>query len=88
MAQAVPIQNVFDEPTRFDVTRSPDRHITFGDGGPHFCLGARLAKLEVHVMFDELLRRIAEMELTGPVQRMRTNFTNALEAMPVRVPAA
>jgi cytochrome P450 len=81
-------EEVFDDPLRFDVARSPNRHVTFGGGGPHYCLGAHLARLEVQVMFDELLPRVADMQLTGPVQRMRTNFTNALKRMPVRVTLA
>jgi cytochrome P450 len=81
-------EEVFDEPLRFDVGRSPNRHVTFGGGGPHYCLGAHLAKLEVQVMFEELLPRIADMKLTGPLQRMRTNFTNAFKRMPVRVTLA
>jgi cytochrome P450 len=56
--------------------------------GPHFCLGAHLAKLEVQVMFDELLRRLGDMELTGPVERVCSNFTNAFKRMPVRVTPA
>ncbi|MGH3050333.1 MAG: cytochrome P450 [Gaiellaceae bacterium] len=78
-------EEVFDDPYRFDVGRSPNKHVVFGGGGPHYCLGAHLAKLEVQVMFDLLLPRIADLELTGPVERMRTNFTNALKRMPVRV---
>jgi cytochrome P450 len=78
-------EEVFHDPYRFDVGRSPNRHVVFGGGGPHYCLGAHLAKLEVQVMFDMLLPRIADMEPTGPVERMRTNFTNALKRMPVRV---
>jgi cytochrome P450 len=78
-------EEVFDEPLRFDVGRTPNRHITFGGGGPHFCLGAHLAKLEVQIMFEELLPRLADLELTGPAERVRTNFTNALKRMPVRV---
>jgi cytochrome P450 len=81
-------EEVFDEPLRFDVGRRPNRHLTFGGGGPHYCLGAYLAKLEVQVMFDELLPRLADMELAGSVRRVRTNFTNALKAMPVRVTSA
>ena len=65
----------------------PNPHVTFGGGGPHFCLGAHLARLEVQVMFDLLLPRLADLELTGPPERMRTNFTNALKRMPVRVTA-
>ncbi len=81
-------EDVFDDPLRFDVGRRPNRHLTFGGGGPHYCLGAPLAKLEVQVMFDELLPRLADMELTGPVRRVRSNFTNALKSMPVRATRA
>jgi cytochrome P450 len=78
-------EEVFDEPFAFDVGRTPNPHITFGGGGPHFCLGAHLARLEVQVMFDQLVPRLGSMELSGPVQRVRSNFTNALKRMPVRV---
>jgi cytochrome P450 len=81
-------EEVFADPLRFDVGRRPNPHVTFGGGGPHFCLGAHLAKLEVQVMFDELLPRLADIELLGPPERMRTNFTNALKRMPVRVTEA
>ena len=80
-------EEVFPEPLRFDVGRKPNPHVTFGGGGPHFCLGAHLARLEVQVMFDLLLPRLADLELTAPPERMRTNFTNALKRMPVRVTA-
>jgi len=80
-------EEVFEAPERFDVGRSPNRHLTFGGGGPHYCLGAHLAKLEVQVLFDELLPRLDALEVTGPVERMRTNFTNAIKRMPVRVTA-
>jgi len=80
-------EEVFADPLRFDVGRQPNPHITFGGGGPHFCLGAHLAKLEVQIMFDALLPRLADIELTGRPERMRTNFTNALKRMPVRVTA-
>jgi cytochrome P450 len=81
-------EEVFEDPLRFDVGRRPNPHITFGGGGPHYCLGAHLAKLEVQVMFDALLPRLADIEPTGPQERMRTNFTNALKRMPVRVTLA
>ena len=76
---------MFDDPYRFDVGRRPNEHVSFGRGGPHFCLGAHLAKLEVKVMFEELLPRLASIEPTGPAERIRTNFTNAFKTMPVRV---
>jgi cytochrome P450 len=81
-------EDVFTDPLRLDVGRRPNPHITFGGGGPHYCLGAHLAKLEVQVMFDMLLPRLARLELTAPPERMRTNFTNALKRMPVRVKEA
>jgi cytochrome P450 len=81
-------EEVFDDPLRFDAGRTPNRHITFGGGGPHYCLGAHLAKLEVQILFDELLPRIRGLELTAPPERMRSNFTNALKRMPVRVTPA
>ena len=79
---------VFDDPYRFDVGRRPNDHVSFGRGGPHFCLGAHLAKLEVKVMFEELLPRLQSIEPAGPPERIRTNFTNAFRAMPVRVVAS
>ncbi len=81
-------EDVFEDPLRFDVGRRPNPHVTYGGGGPHYCLGAHLAKLEVQVMFDLLLPRLAGLELLGPPERMRTNFTNALKRMPVRVETA
>ena len=78
----------FEEPLRFDLQRRPNPHVAFGRGGPHFCLGAHLAKLEVKVMFEELLPRLGSIELTGPARRIESNFTNALRTMPVRVAQA
>jgi cytochrome P450 len=77
--------NQFPEPYRFDIARRPNEHVTFGPGGPHFCLGAHLAKLETKVLFQELLPRLRSIELTGPVERMRSNFVNGIKHMPVRV---
>src|SRR5581483_1578599 len=65
---------VFDQPDVFDVGRSPNPHMAFGGGGPHFCLGASLARLEIRCMFEELLSRMPDLELAGPVQRLRSNF--------------
>jgi cytochrome P450 len=78
----------FADPYTFDITRKPNNHVTFGRGGPHFCLGAHLAKLETRIMFEELLPRIASIEPAGPARRMESNFTNAYKAMPVRVSPA
>lgn len=77
---------VFDDPQRFDVTRDPNLHllqIAFGGGGPHFCLGANLARAEMKIMLSEVLRVLPDMELAGPVQRLRSNFINGIKHMPV-----
>jgi cholest-4-en-3-one 26-monooxygenase len=75
---------VFDDPYRFDVRRTPNEHVAFGGGGPHFCLGANLARMEIRLMFEELLPRLPDMELDGPVERLRSNFINGIKHMPVR----
>jgi len=78
-------ENVFADPYRFDITRSPNPHVTFGPGGPHFCLGAHLARLELRVLFEELLPRIRHIEQTGPATRLRSNFINGIKHLPVEV---
>jgi hypothetical protein len=65
-------ETVFDDPFRFDIRRTPNAHLTFGHR-THFCLGANLARLEIRMMFEEILHRLEEFELTGPVERVRTN---------------
>jgi cholest-4-en-3-one 26-monooxygenase len=80
-------ETVFDDPYTFDIGRNPEHnlgHIAFGGGGPHFCLGANLARAEIKVMMEELLRRAPEAELAGPVERLRSNFINGVKRMPVR----
>jgi cholest-4-en-3-one 26-monooxygenase len=76
-------ETVFDDPMRFDITRSPNEHVAFGGGGPHFCLGANLARVEIRVMFRELLRRMPDFELAGPVSRLRSNFINGIKHLPI-----
>jgi cholest-4-en-3-one 26-monooxygenase len=76
---------VFEDPHRFDIRRSPNDYLAFGGGGPHFCLGSHLAKLEITVMFEELLGRLPTIELAGPVERLRSNFINGIKHMPLRV---
>lgn len=73
-----------ENPETFDVTRVKPRHQAFGGGGPHFCLGNALARLELRVLFEELLRRMPDMTITGPVTRLTSNFSNELTSMPVR----
>ena len=74
----------YPDPHRLDVARNPTDHLTFGRGGPHQCLGAHLARLELRVYLEELVARVARIELTGEVVRLRTNFTNGVKRLPVR----
>ena len=76
---------VFEEPHRFDIGRTPNRHMAFGPGGIHHCMGAHLAKLEIQITFEELLKRSADIELLGPPERLRSNFFNGIKRLPVRV---
>lgn len=78
---------IFDDPYAFDIDRDPNLHlqqVAFGGGGPHFCLGANLARAEMRIMFEELLPLIPSMELDGDVQRLRSNFINGIKHLPVR----
>jgi cholest-4-en-3-one 26-monooxygenase len=76
-------EEVFQDPDRFDVRRDPNDHLAFGVG-EHYCLGANLARMELVVMFEELLGRLPDLELAGPVRRLRSNFINGIKQMPVR----
>lgn len=73
----------FVNPETFDVTRTPNDHLAFGIG-EHFCLGANLARLEINLIFEEMLRRLPDLELAGPVRRLRSNFLNGIKGMPVK----
>ena len=77
---------VFKEPERFDIGRTPNEHLSFGIG-EHFCLGHNLARLEIRIIFEEILRRFPDMALAGPVSRLRSNFINGIKHMPVRFTA-
>jgi cytochrome P450 len=76
---------VFDDPYRLDVTRTNIDHVTFGKGSPHTCLGSALARMEIRLMFTELIPRLASIELNGEVKRVRSNFINGIKKFPVRV---
>jgi cytochrome P450 len=73
---------VFDDPYRFDVTRTPNEHVGFGAGGPHFCLGANLARREIRVMFEELFRRLPDIEVTGDPAYLQSGFIHGIKRMP------
>jgi cytochrome P450 len=77
-------EDVFDQPQRFDVARAPNEHVGFGGPGPHFCLGAHLARREIRVMFREILRRLPDLEITGPPAMLRSNFVHGIKRMPCR----
>jgi cytochrome P450 len=76
---------VFDDPYRMDVTRNPNEHMAFGRGGPHMCMGNALARLEIKIMFEDLLPRITSVQQMGDVSRLRSNFINGIKRFPVQV---
>lgn len=78
-------EDKFADPYRLDVARTPNRHVTFGLGGPHFCLGAHLARLEIMVWLEEMLPYLPRVELAGDPVRLRSSFFNGIKRMPVRV---
>jgi cytochrome P450 len=75
-------EDVFADPYRFDVTRTPNEHVGFGGPGPHHCLGANLARREMRVMFREIATRIPDLEITGPPEMLRSNFIHGIKRMP------
>ena len=79
---------VFDDPQAFDITRNPNPHMAFGAGGPHFCLGANLARMEIRVMFEHLLDRMPDIRLDGQVQRLQSQFISGVKHIPVAFPPA
>ena len=78
---------VFEDPHRFDVTRAPNPHVSFGGGGPHHCLGAHLARFEISVLLEELLTHASSVEQAGDAVRLRSSWINGLKHLPVTVTA-
>jgi cholest-4-en-3-one 26-monooxygenase len=76
-------ESVFDDPNTFDVGRDPNPHIAFGGGGPHFCLGANLARMEIRVMFEHLLDRLPDIRQDGDEQHLQSQFINGVKHLPV-----
>jgi cholest-4-en-3-one 26-monooxygenase len=76
-------EDIFEQPSTFDIGRYPNPHISFGIG-EHFCLGANLARLELQVMFRQLAQRMESVELAGATQRMRSSFVGGIKHMPIR----
>ncbi|MBX6387806.1 MAG: cytochrome P450 [Frankia sp.] len=77
-------EEVFTSPDVLDVTRSPNPHVAFGAGGPHFCLGAHLARLEGQLMFLALLELLPNLELAGPPARLKSHFISGIKRLPLR----
>jgi cytochrome P450 len=75
---------VFPDPYRFDIGRTPNEHAGFGGPGPHFCLGANLARREIAVMFREIFRRLPDLEITAEPDRLVSYFINGIKRMPCR----
>jgi cytochrome P450 len=79
-------EEVFADPFRFDVRRTPNEHVAFGGGGPHFCLGASLARREMITFFEELLRRTRTIEAVGPLTFNALGITNPILVAPQSLP--
>jgi cholest-4-en-3-one 26-monooxygenase len=76
-------EDIFENSNVFDIGRDPNPHIAFGGGGPHFCLGANLARMEIRVMFEHLLDRMPDIHQNGDVQRLQSQFINGVKHLPV-----
>ncbi len=76
-------EEVFEDPFRFDLRRRPNEHVAFGGGGAHYCLGANLAKLELEIIFGEVLRRMPDIAAAGPAEMLRSNFIGGVKHLPV-----
>jgi cholest-4-en-3-one 26-monooxygenase len=77
-------ETVFADPDRFDVTRSPNPHVTFGGGGPHFCIGNVLASMELRQFLEAVLDVLPDLEITGPAVRPESNLMNCVKHLPMR----
>jgi cytochrome P450 len=77
-------ERVFVDPDRLILDRSPNKHLAFG-WGPHFCLGSHLAKLEGEILLEELIKRDLSLAVTGPIERLRSNFFRGIKRLPVKV---
>jgi cytochrome P450 len=78
----------FADSYRFDIHRAPNPHVAFGLMSPHLCLGAQLARMEITVLLEELLPRLADAKLAGPIDRLRSNFISGIKRMPIEVTSA
>ena len=76
-------EEVFDEPFKFDIQRTPNEHISFGGGGAHYCLGANLARAELRIIFREMLTRMDDIQMAGEPDFLRSNFIQGIKHMPI-----
>jgi cholest-4-en-3-one 26-monooxygenase len=76
-------EEVFPDPYTFDIERDPNDHVAFGGGGVHFCLGANLARMELRVIFREILERLPDMRPAGEAEMLRSNFIGGIKHLPV-----
>jgi len=76
-------EDAYIDPKRFDIGRDPNQHVTFGGGGPHYCIGANLTRLEVRIMFDALADGLSDARLLGPPRRLRSSWLNGIKELPV-----
>jgi cytochrome P450 len=81
-------EEAFADPYTFDLHRTPNPQVSFGLMSPHLCLGAQLARMEIKVLLEELLPRLADIAIDGPVDRLRSNFIAGIKRLPVRVTVA
>ena len=81
-------EETFEDPFHVNLFRTPNRHVSFGQGGPHVCLGMHLARLEIRILFQELAKRVTAIEPTGPHKFLRSNFVGGIKELPVRMKAA
>ena len=81
-------ETTFDAPMRVNLARENNRHVSFGQGGPHVCLGMWLARLEVRVLFQKLAKRLSKIEADGEHKFLRSNFVGGIKSLPVRIKRA
>ena len=87
MASANRDEQVFAHADRFDIGRMPNHHVALGGGGPHYCLGSHLARLEAVVTFEELRPWLSRFSYAAPPQRVRSNFINGMKHLRLAVDA-
>ena len=76
-------EEAFEDPFRFDIERTPNDHVAFGGGGAHYCLGANLAKMELRLIFEQLVTRLPDVRPAGEPERLRSNFIGGIKHLPV-----